>query len=129
MLSVIVLVLFLVTVTVSEEDEEQFEKHIQRVSSDVYLCKQPSPRVIYLPEIFGDKWETYKQHQASIRPLATVLHRCQATGCCEKYNEICRAKYEKTVPLMFLIASTSEYVLLTAVNDTECICELDNSIT
>ncbi|XP_028128769.1 uncharacterized protein LOC114325044 [Diabrotica virgifera virgifera] len=103
---------------------DEFLKHNKRVAISRYPCKEPQPRVMSLMEVFDDEmWSLYKNDMKNIRPQSTVLHRCDGSGCCKKYNEKCQARLGKEVTLTFLHLSQKKYIEIKATNHTRCVCE------
>ncbi|XP_057662237.1 uncharacterized protein LOC130897415 [Diorhabda carinulata] len=104
---------------------DDWSLHMERVSYEMFPCKEPQPRVVYLREIIGNEaWEsTYKEYMRKMRPYATILHRCEGSGCCKHYNERCQAASDESVLLTFYIGSNDEYKTFKATNHTSCVCK------
>ncbi|CAG9840410.1 unnamed protein product [Diabrotica balteata] len=105
---------------------DEVSEHIKRVSLSRYPCHDPQPKVMYLREIIGDDlWEEkYKMDMRDIRPFHTVLHRCDGSGCCPKYNQRCKPSATQTVTLNYLVITKQKFVEFQAENHTSCACEV-----
>ncbi|KAG5896072.1 hypothetical protein JTB14_006861 [Gonioctena quinquepunctata] len=109
------------------DKEAEFLLHTKRVSSNKFPCREPQRRVVYLRELVkGEEYdENYKKFIKDIRPLGTILNRCENNGCCKRYNERCQASKENDVDLTFLNlhGSSVKYFTITAKNHTKCACQ------
>uniref|UniRef100_A0A6P7H4H5 Uncharacterized protein LOC114344259 n=1 Tax=Diabrotica virgifera virgifera TaxID=50390 RepID=A0A6P7H4H5_DIAVI len=125
-LKVIVVLVFVSAGAISTgADMDEVSEHIKRVSTSKYPCSAPQPRVMYLRDIIGDElWENkYKNDMRDIRPFHTVLHRCEGSGCCSRYNQRCKPADTQTVTLKYVVITKQRFVEFPAENHTSCHCE------
>lgn len=59
-----------------------------------------------------------------IRPLGTIVHRCEEAGCCTNYNERCQPNKIEEVTLKFAVLQRRKTdFTVTIRNHTECSCQ------
>uniref|UniRef100_A0A6P7GQC1 Uncharacterized protein LOC114339511 n=1 Tax=Diabrotica virgifera virgifera TaxID=50390 RepID=A0A6P7GQC1_DIAVI len=125
MLDLRVTVIIFVTVLMckSQNFMEEFTEHKQRVAK--FVCDEPIPKVLYLQELLTrQKLKEYEIYLPFMRPLATILHRCEGTGSCDTYNERCRPYHEAKVKVVFIIKNNeTRYETFEFQNHTKCTCE------
>nr|XP_023024448.1 uncharacterized protein LOC111512541 [Leptinotarsa decemlineata] len=115
------------TYTVICENIDEFREHTKRISPNKFPCSEPQPRVLYLKDlveenVYQEKYRNIIQH---IYPINTILHRCENTGCCGKFNERCKAMNDDDVDLTFMSVRSSsvEFYHISATNHTLCGCQ------
>ncbi|KAG5896073.1 hypothetical protein JTB14_006862 [Gonioctena quinquepunctata] len=92
-LKVVSLVIMCICVVACDKISDYLQ-HSIRVNSRSFPCSKPQPRMIYLKELVGDETfiRDYKKELKNIRPVGSILYRCENAGCCRSYNEKCKSQ-------------------------------------
>ncbi|KAJ8922334.1 hypothetical protein NQ315_004277 [Exocentrus adspersus] len=121
------LLLSSISIAVCVDEKSAYRAHKKFLK--MFPCKDPQPRVLQLEDVvpenvLKDKYEGVRE---MIRPTVTLLHRCNATGCCENFSDRCMPSSTTEVTLTFAIfhPSIHEFFKVKATNHTACACEVD----
>ncbi|CAG9840411.1 unnamed protein product [Diabrotica balteata] len=106
-----------------KELNEELDDHSNYI--DKFPCDKPQPRTFYLKDIVSkDDWnKKYKKQIPKIRPLYTILHRCEGSGGCSKYGEKCIVNETKIVKLAYNMGLSRRIELFEVKNHTSCKCD------
>ncbi|CAG9840412.1 unnamed protein product [Diabrotica balteata] len=109
-----------------KELNEQYEDHLDNISK--VPCMVPQPRALYLEEILSkDEWKKYEKLIPKIRPLHTILYRCEGSGGCSKYGERCTVNETEPVKLVFNLGPSGYLKIFEVQNHKSCKCDDSNN--
>ncbi|XP_060529536.1 uncharacterized protein LOC132703976 [Cylas formicarius] len=101
-------------------DLKSFSEHLDRIER--FRCAKPQPRMIPYEDLATERNLT----GLIVYPWATVLHRCNFAGSCDK-KSICQNKTTEFVDITVTI-NYREYYTFKAVNHTSCFCGASGKI-
>ncbi|XP_072399495.1 uncharacterized protein [Diabrotica undecimpunctata] len=105
-----------------KELNEEHDDHVNYTSQ--FPCGEPQPRALYLEEILSkDDLMKYKKQIPKIRPLYTILHRCEGSGGCTKYGERCTVNETEKVKLVYYLGSSGYLKTFEVENHKSCKCD------
>ncbi|XP_050518865.1 uncharacterized protein LOC126892962 isoform X2 [Diabrotica virgifera virgifera] len=104
--------------------EQLNELYLEHLNRSKVPCGEPQQRAVYLEEILSkDVWNKYKKWIKKMKPLHTILHRCEGSGGCNKhYGYRCKENETDPVNLVYYLGYRDDLVKFTVLNHTSCIC-------